>query len=484
MANGKKTFNRLSVMTSMKTKTTFTNNPGRRWRGLKAASLLLLASFALTVSSRANVLSWTGGGGGNAYWNNSANWGFAGVPANGDTVIFPGGAPNLLNTNNLVSLILNQIHFAGAGGGYDIRGNGFTVTNNISVTNSAGANTIEINFALATAPNVLIIVSNGVSLTLLGNVSSSGAGVTKTGTGTLVYAGPSVNGYSGTTQVSGGTLQLNVGGSSAFGGALVIGDGTGTGSPTVQLLQPTEIADTAPITINQGGLLDLNGFDEVISPTLALTAGSITTGAGTLMFSGGTTVTVGSGLSTISGKLNNGGGLCTFAMTGNMIVGAVMSGNATVVKSGLGTLTFSGANTYIGQTVVQQGILVAQNALALGTTGAGTVVSNTATLELAGDITIANEPLTLNGPASPASGARWMWKPASIPGRDRSPIMWTASWMRGARVRNCISTARSSAPADWNCSTAARAAAPTSLRAPRRTRTLAAPRWMPTRPSP
>src|ERR1039458_7792163 len=85
--------------------------------------------------------------------------------------------------------------------------------------------------------------------------------------------------------VSGGTLQLNVGGYNAFGGPLVIGDGTGAGSPTVQNLQSQEISETAPITINLGGTLNLNNFNETISPSLALNSGSISTGTGTLTLS-------------------------------------------------------------------------------------------------------------------------------------------------------------------------------------------------------
>ena len=368
-------------------------------RRLAAAGMVLLASMALVASSRANVYSWSGGGGANANWNNPANWGFPGTPANGDTVVFPASQPDLINTNNLTSLILNQIRFAGAGGGYDIRGFAFTVTNSIVATNSTGANTVENSITLATATSVLVVVSNGVSLTLGGVLSSSGTvGVTTTGAGTLTYAGGGNNSYSGTTLISAGTLQLNVGGTSAFGGSLVIGDGTGTGSPTLQLLQSTEIADLAPITINQNGLLDLNNFSETVSSSLTLNTGTAQTGAGTLTLSSGATVTAGSGSSTISGNLNDGGGICTFALTGDLLVSAVVSGNATIDKSGSGTLTFSGTNTYTGQTVVQQGIMVVQNPLALGTTGNGTVVSNTATLELAGGITISNESLTLNGP--------------------------------------------------------------------------------------
>ncbi len=50
--------------------------------------IVAVCAGLFSVAGYGNTLSWSGGGGANAYWNNSANWGFAGVPANGDTVIF------------------------------------------------------------------------------------------------------------------------------------------------------------------------------------------------------------------------------------------------------------------------------------------------------------------------------------------------------------------------------------------------------------
>ncbi|WP_254508229.1 autotransporter-associated beta strand repeat-containing protein [Anatilimnocola floriformis] len=71
--------------------------------------------------------------------------------------------------------------------------------------------------------------------------------------------------------------------------------------------------------------------------------------------------------------------------------------NNAVVKNGTGTVTLAGANTYNGATTVNAGTLVAGNATALGTTSPGTTVVAGATLGLTGGITLANEPLTLNG---------------------------------------------------------------------------------------
>ena len=66
-----------------------------------------------------------------------------------------------------------------------------------------------------------------------------------------------------------------------------------------------------------------------------------------------------------------------------------------LVKSGAGTLTLSGANTYNGETTINEGVLVANHSSALGTTDAGTVVAS-GTLALQGGITIPDgESLTL-----------------------------------------------------------------------------------------
>src|SRR5580704_13948400 len=92
-------------------------------------ALLTVCAALLALPARGAVLSWSGGGGANA------NWRFVGTPNSGDTLIFPASQPDLVNTNNIAGLTLNQIIFAGPGGGYDIRGNPFTLTNNIEATN-------------------------------------------------------------------------------------------------------------------------------------------------------------------------------------------------------------------------------------------------------------------------------------------------------------------------------------------------------------
>jgi len=265
-------------------------------RSLRVVAMLGLFWLASVVESRAaNTLSWSGGGGADANWNNIANWGFVATPANGDTLIFSASQPNLLNTNNIGGLTLAQIRFVGPGGGYDIRGNAFTLTNSIEATNTAGANIIENNITFATVtPNVDV----SVSLTL-GGILSGSVGFTKNGAGTLVFNGPFSNVYGGTTTVNAGLLQmakLGVPFATAIPGDLVIGGGTVTA--TVQNVFNIEIADTANVTINKNGTWDLNNWSETVGPNLTLIGNAtVSVGTATLTLTAPSTITASNGFS-------------------------------------------------------------------------------------------------------------------------------------------------------------------------------------------
>ncbi len=373
---------------------------------------MVVLLFLLAGSSHAATLSWSGGGSSDS-WGDSGNWGGVGTPANGDTIIF--GAiltSRYTSSNNVSGRVLNQIQFRGGGGGFIVYGQAISVTNNISATNTAGANTISNTLTVATA-DVTILVSNSASLKLAGQIAGT-AGVTKTGLGTLIYQYASSNPYNGTTRVNAGTLQLNVGGTSAFGGALVIGNGTGAGSPTVQLLQPSEISESAAITINRDGTLDLNGFNETVGISLTVSSAIITTGIGTLTLQPNATLTVNNvtHVTSISGNLNVGtSGTFTIQGSGSLNIYALVSGAASIVKNDSVNLYFPGANTFTGSlTANGSGDLDIANNTALGATNGGTTINGSVRLIMEGSITVTNEFLTMN--STYPSGAIWFATPA------------------------------------------------------------------------
>ncbi|MFM1852476.1 MAG: hypothetical protein RIS54_2160 [Verrucomicrobiota bacterium] len=83
-----------------------------------------------------------------------------------------------------------------------------------------------------------------------------------------------------------------------------------------------------------------------------------------------------------------------------------------MVKAGTGTMVLTNANTYQGVTTVSQGVLritnddaLGQYSSSLGALDNGTVVDSGAQLQLAGNITVDQETLTLNGTGVSSTGA-------------------------------------------------------------------------------
>jgi len=369
------------------------------------------------VHTNAATLSWSGAGGVNANWNNSANWGFVGTPATGDTLIFPSGQPNLVNTNNILGLTLNRISFAGGAGGYVIWGNSVTVTNGIFATNTAGANFVTNNIALSGATQT-INVGSGATLTLAGVLSGS-VGATKLGTGTLIYSGGAANTYSGDTTVGAGTLQLNkIANNGAIAGDLVVGDGSGT--DTVLLLDFDQINNGSLITVSNGGVFNVSTFTDIIGG-LSFNGGTAQSGVGgAIRLNGNVTVNAFSSAASITGELQFfGAGVRAFAVADgsaatDLSISAAVTGTGGIVKSGPGLMLLSGANTYTNTTAVNGGVLAISSDTALGDTSGGTFVNSSGTLLFNTGVNNLPEVLTINGSGSSGQGALYSLGIATI----------------------------------------------------------------------
>jgi fibronectin-binding autotransporter adhesin len=254
---------------------------------------------------------------------------------------------------------------------------GAGVGGNGAIRNLSGSNTLSGDLTLAGNTR---FQSDAGTLTLSGaalndtgkNLTFGGAGnvavskviatgtgtVTKEGTGTLTLSG--VNTYTGVTTVNGGTLALNTTGGNAVGGNLVIGDGSGT--DTVRLDQSNQIVDTATVTLNNGGVLNVNGKTETI--------------AGLGSASSGSQVQLGTGTLTVNNSTAN-----TYAGT--------LTGSGSLTKTGVGRLTLAGSSgSYTGTTNVNAGIVAAQSGTSFGS---GTVnIANGGNVEIQGNNTFAN----------------------------------------------------------------------------------------------
>ncbi|MBN9517029.1 autotransporter-associated beta strand repeat-containing protein, partial [bacterium] len=228
------------------------------------------------------------------------------------------------------------------------------------------------------------------ALTLTGAIGGAGS-LTKTGDGRLTLGGAAANTYGGVTTADDGFLFLaKAGGAVAIPAAgLVV-----TGTAFVQYQQGEQIADTAPVRVTNGTVLDLGTFSDTIGPlTLGATTGSdaafvTTTGAGTLRLNGNVTREVSAaapGAAQIIGRLDLNGATRTVTVADStalvelFIPAAVVNsggGAAGLTKAGAGTLQLSNStvNTYTGATTVLGGTLELNKSAAGATAVPGALV--------------------------------------------------------------------------------------------------------------
>lgn len=179
-----------------------------------------------------------------------------------------------------------------------------------------------------------------------------------------------------TTLRAGGTntiLNLGTGGINHVGGAITIGSTT-SGQQVAISLQGAQTWTSSTVSGSPGAvaIMVLNGVSIGAGGNQKLTLTGTNTG------------------SRISGVVSDGAGVLSIEKAG-----------ATVAS----VWTLAGANTYTGLTSITGGSLRVENNLALGSTIAGTEVANNGTLQLANNVTVTGEPLSLLGGGASTGGA-------------------------------------------------------------------------------
>lgn len=258
-----------------------------------------------------------------------------------------------------------------------------TKSNAITTNAGAGATNLAVRLNLANAAPV-ITVNSTTALTLSGVLTGS-AGFTKAGTGALILSGAEANEYTGAVAVIAGTVELSkTAGMNAITGNLSAGDGSGT--DRVLWRASDQIADTSIVTLNTGGLLSLNGFNETIGGLNGVgTVENISGSVASVL-----TVGFGGANSTFEGLLRN-GGTATLGLT----------------KTGAGTLTLTGttANTNTGLTTVLGGVLALNKTAGTNAIGGALTINGGTAQLLASDQIVNTGAVTITGGGVLALGA-------------------------------------------------------------------------------
>jgi fibronectin-binding autotransporter adhesin len=277
-------------------------------------------------------------------WNDSTGIGTPTVWVDGNNAIF-GGTPGTVTLNSAVTA--RSLLFSASG--YGILGSGtLTLTN--TGTGGPGPATIEVQNAIAS----------------IGNTIAGTAGMTKTGSGTLILSG--TNTYTGFTTIAAGELILSPSGSLSSSSTIRLGD-TSVNSPSAQfrfgatgggetISNPLIVQASASGTEGRRTLLadGTNGSTNTWTGNITLNTdlvvqsaavgGSAANGQGILLFTGGVIDVLDNSFKMDSSL--NGNGTDTYSIQGIVqvdgVLGSSLPTGGSVIKDGSGTLILTGVN--------------------------------------------------------------------------------------------------------------------------------------------
>jgi autotransporter-associated beta strand protein len=322
------------------------------------------------------TFTWTGLGGSNS-WSDPGNWGGTApsIADINDDFVFPSGPAKTTSFNDLgAGLSVHSITFSG--NNYNLSGAPLNFGGSLIASPSTTGNIVGLN--LQDTTNEDFNVGTAAILTVSAQISTANstapAPILKDGSGTLVLSGNSAT-FTGGFTVSQGVAEIT-------GNADALGTGLTTVLTNAQL-QVNSVAGAIPASLN------LSGKGLVNDGVLVNVAGN-NTWAGTITLATDVYLDQNAGTSlTITGSITDSGT------------------PDSLFKENPGTLVLSptgAANSYRGETVIDNGILQIGAAGALPGTGTyqtATIVNSGATLQMssaaANPFTISNVLLVLNG---------------------------------------------------------------------------------------
>ncbi|HXA44249.1 MAG TPA: LamG-like jellyroll fold domain-containing protein, partial [Candidatus Angelobacter sp.] len=378
-------------------------------------SLVLTGLFVTSGTITAANYYWdpsdTGGtgSGGSSTWNSTAiNWynGTADVKWTNTTA-----TATFDGTPGVVTLGANE-----TAGGLDFITSGYTVSGSQSITLGngnaisapAGVTIIASGISIGTS-TITVNVASGGSLTTAQITGTGGGGtiVNYNGPGKLTLGGNADNAFLG-MNINAGTVVMNLSNNGSSGDSALGGNSTVASGATLQMgasSYPGEIWGNVNVTVNSGGVFDLNGQILSFSQRAQNLAGNLNL-AGVGSHSGNDAGALINSFSTAAAITNNDFGNVssnvivlaantTIGGIGNIkVAGGISDGGNkyALTYAGSAMLVLQGVDTYGGGTIVNSGTIDANIAGSIP----GNVAVNAGTLQLDSAIAIAtNTALTV-----------------------------------------------------------------------------------------
>ena len=330
------------------------------WLRKFATRLCLLSILSLTCADfvRADLFTWTGGGGDNN-WSTGANWDLGSAPTANDTLDFA-GTTRPSSVNDLADgTTFGDIGFLGSTNtNFSLSGNRITLGGNINVaSNGSGTFTHSIANNLTLSGSRQFYAQGDETLVLSGNITSTTAtqNFSKGGDGTLILQGTNNAAGNGINQLQvwRGTVQFssveNLGDNFIQGG---LNTNTGTleyvGSGSTSDLQ-IRVGDNTAGSGRTGGMnIESNGTGALVFDTasgFALNGAYGNATAARTLTLGGSNTADNRVVQKIQNNNTAGGGIVNLVKDG---AGTWVLGNDDGTGSG---------NTYTGTTTINEGIL-------------------------------------------------------------------------------------------------------------------------------
>ena len=367
-----------------------------------------VAALLLPAISFAANKTWDGGGADNN-WLTGGNWDLDIAPASNDALFFAGsGRPGPIN-NFTAGSLFNGITFNAGAAAFTLTGNALTLTQGISsgggnttggnITNSsANAETVNVPITLGAGNHAITTAASSGQLNLAATVTRApgsqvvftkgGGNINLTGSGFTVDASGILGGWAvtgiGTNTGDWATLDGS-GNVIAYTGYTPVAPGATLASSTTQNIR---IATSGANVTTVASLTEANTVlyaGTTANQTLAINAGTtLRLGAkGAIMNTAGSApsanhnfivgAAAGTGILTAGGADNQAGELFlynnTFSGTNNdTTINSVITDNGTgaVTVNVMGYVVLATANSYSGNTYINQGRIQAGNAGAFG----------------------------------------------------------------------------------------------------------------------
>jgi autotransporter-associated beta strand protein len=352
----------------------------------RALRFVFVALLATAPPAAAQTAFWVGGAAPDNHWSTATNWLDSQPPVNGGVVAFNSGSAQNLSTNNdIAALSLAGIVVVNPAGAVSIGGNGVTL----------GSGGIDLSTA---TQSLTLSLGTGQTITLgagqTWKLGSAGTGSGQTITVNSPIAGDATAGltYGLTNQTSGtsGTVQLlaantyagnttlggpnatyEIGTDTPFGVGGTVNVNSFNSAPRIRTLNGARTIAN-PLTWNSGfmltadsaGDLTLNGPVVFTGDVTGQTNRTLNNASSSLTVTVNGTITAGD--PTITPTVHNRTLTLTSVTGGSIVVNGVIADptsatntdNGGLTKNGTGPATLSNvANTYTGQTVIQNGTL-------------------------------------------------------------------------------------------------------------------------------